>query len=93
MRMVVVLPAPLGPRKPKISPRRTVKLTRSTAVKLSNCLTNSTASMAWSLARAKCGVLCTILLLYLLFANQGDEGFFHAWAGLTQADHLDARRC
>jgi hypothetical protein len=28
MRMVVDLPAPLGPRKPKISPRRTSKLTR-----------------------------------------------------------------
>src|SRR5262245_30621508 len=31
MRMVVVLPAPLGPRKPTISPRSTSKLTRSMA--------------------------------------------------------------
>ncbi len=31
MRMVVVLPAPLGPRKPKISPRRTSTLRLSTA--------------------------------------------------------------
>src|SRR5207245_9555500 len=31
MRMVVVLPAPLGPRKPTISPRATSKLTRSMA--------------------------------------------------------------
>src|ERR1051325_5351937 len=33
MRMVVVLPAPLGPRKPKISPRSAVSDNRSTAVK------------------------------------------------------------
>src|SRR5512139_3916586 len=31
--MVVDLPAPFGPRKPKISPRRTVRLTRLTATK------------------------------------------------------------
>src|SRR5689334_19969828 len=31
MRMVVVLPAPLGPRKPTISPRATSKLMWSTA--------------------------------------------------------------
>src|SRR5512146_894555 len=30
--MVVVFPAPLGPRKPRISPRSTRKLTSSTAV-------------------------------------------------------------
>jgi hypothetical protein len=33
MRMVVVFPAPLGPRKPKTSPRRTSSERRSTAVK------------------------------------------------------------
>ena len=33
MRMVVDLPAPFAPRKPKISPRSTSKLMRSTAVK------------------------------------------------------------
>src|SRR5207245_3868174 len=33
MRMVVVLPAPLGPRKPWISPGSTERLTPSTAVK------------------------------------------------------------
>src|SRR5215217_2666576 len=33
MRMVVDLPAPLGPRKPSTSPRSTVKETSSTAVK------------------------------------------------------------
>ena len=33
MRIVVVFPAPFGPRKPKISPGATVRLSRSTAVK------------------------------------------------------------
>ena len=35
MRMVVVLPAPLGPRKPSTSPGLTSKLTSSTAVSAS----------------------------------------------------------
>jgi hypothetical protein len=34
MRIVVVLPAPFGPRKPRISPRSTRKLTSSTAMTL-----------------------------------------------------------
>src|SRR5215472_4482244 len=33
MRIVVDLPAPLGPRKPKISPGATSRVTRSTATK------------------------------------------------------------
>src|SRR5688572_27341487 len=33
MRMVVVLPAPFGPRKPKISPAAASRVSRSTAVK------------------------------------------------------------
>src|SRR3954453_18991784 len=37
--MVVVLPAPLGPRNAKISPRSTLKLTLSTAVKFPKVLT------------------------------------------------------
>jgi hypothetical protein len=38
MRMVVDLPAPLAPRKPKISPSRTVSETPSTALKAPKCL-------------------------------------------------------
>ncbi len=34
VRIVVVLPAPLGPRRPKISPSPTEKLTPSTALTL-----------------------------------------------------------
>ena len=46
--IVVDLPQPLEPRKPKISPRPMVKLTRLTAVKLPNRLVRSVASMAGS---------------------------------------------
>src|SRR5207245_10816321 len=46
MRMVVVLPAPLGPRKPWISPGSTERLTPSTAVRGPYVLTcDSTAIM------------------------------------------------
>src|SRR6185503_8492779 len=40
-RMLVVLPAPLGPRKPWISPAATSRLTPSTAVKAPYLLTRS----------------------------------------------------
>jgi hypothetical protein len=45
MRMVVDLPAPLGPRKPTTSPRATVKLTSSTAVKPSKRLVSPSISI------------------------------------------------
>src|SRR5450759_5461637 len=41
MRIVVVLPAPLGPRKPKTSPRRTERLRWSTASVLPKLLVSS----------------------------------------------------
>jgi len=46
--MVVVLPAPLGPRSPKISPGATSKLTPSTALvlALAYCLTRLVTAMA-----------------------------------------------
>src|ERR1700757_2317652 len=43
--IVVVLPAPLGPRKPKMTPSGTANEMRSTAVKPSKRLTRSRASM------------------------------------------------
>src|SRR3954469_1438242 len=46
--MVVDLPAPLLPRKPKISPRRTSKLTRSTATNRPNRRVSSRTAMAAS---------------------------------------------
>src|SRR5262245_42713782 len=44
--MVVVLPAPFGPRKPKISPGRTAKVTPSTAVKRPKPLVSPSTSTA-----------------------------------------------
>src|SRR4051812_28952117 len=46
--MVVDLPAPLLPRKPKISPRRTSKLTRSTATNRPNRRVSSRTAIAAS---------------------------------------------
>src|SRR3954468_17936217 len=46
IRMVVDLPAPLLPRKPKISPRRTSKVTRSTATNWPNRRVSSRTAMA-----------------------------------------------
>src|SRR5574341_1032132 len=45
-RMVVVLPAPSGPTRPKISPGGIDTPSRSTAVRLPNCLVRSLASTA-----------------------------------------------
>jgi hypothetical protein len=46
MRMSVDLPAPFGPRRPKISPSSTVKLSPFTAVKSPNFLTMFRTSIA-----------------------------------------------
>ena len=48
IRMAVVLPAPLAPRNPKISPRRTSKLMLSTAVKLPKRFTRFLTDIAMS---------------------------------------------
>src|ERR1035438_5085381 len=52
MRIVVDLPAPFGPRKPKISPFCTSKLTRFTAVKLPKRFSRffTTTAVSWLLA-------------------------------------------
>jgi hypothetical protein len=46
MRIVVVLPLPFGPRKPKISPLGTSKSTASTAVKSPKRFVSPRTSMA-----------------------------------------------
>jgi len=46
MRIVDVLPAPFGPRKPKASPGATSKSTASTAVKVPNFLVSARALMS-----------------------------------------------
>src|SRR5690349_12905381 len=48
MRMVVVLPLPLGPRNPKICPRSTLKAKSSTTMRLPKLLRNPRTSMAGS---------------------------------------------
>ena len=50
MRIAVVLPAPLAPRKPKISPLRTSKDMWSTAVKDPNFFVSPFTDMAYSLS-------------------------------------------
>jgi hypothetical protein len=52
MRIVLVFPAPLGPRKPNVSPRLMVKLTPLTASKSPKRLTSSCASRIGSLIMA-----------------------------------------
>ena len=48
MRMVVDLPAPLAPRKPKISPGSTSNVMPPTAVKAPKRFTRSRISTAWA---------------------------------------------
>src|SRR5262245_10503347 len=48
MRIVVVLPAPLGPRKPKTSPARTANDTPDTAVRFPKCLVSPSAERTTS---------------------------------------------
>ncbi len=50
MRMVEVLPAPLGPRKPNDSPAATSKSMPSTAVKLPKRLVSARAWMSGALS-------------------------------------------
>src|SRR5438045_4993693 len=58
--MTVVFPLPLGPRKPKISPFWTRKLTSLTAVKLPKRRTRCSAEMATS--PFACGAVATALI-------------------------------
>jgi hypothetical protein len=53
MLIVVVLPAPLGPRKPNTSPAATSKLTPRTASIASKDLRRSSTSMAMPLVRPR----------------------------------------
>src|SRR5271156_6476562 len=68
MRMVVDLPAPLGPRNPKISPGATSMETLSTATKSPNFLTR--LSM-WTAGPSRLGSTGD-----LLFSRESDEDVF-----------------
>src|SRR5690606_12858979 len=67
--IVVDLPAPLLPRKPKTSPRRTRKVTPSTATKPENTFVSLSASTANS----------SVTDLPLLFSHQRNEKIFEGW--------------
>src|SRR5487761_220639 len=60
LRNVVVLPAPLAPRKPKISPRSTAKLTPLTALTTPYRLTSCLASTAVDSPAALEVTVCTL---------------------------------
>src|ERR1700694_2533334 len=68
IRIVVDLPAPFGPRKPKISPRFTSSETLSTATKSPNRLVRRSR---WTAGPFALG--CTS---HLLFPRQYDENIF-----------------
>ena len=76
--MVVVLPEPFEPTKPKISPRSMVKLTRSTAVKSPKRQVSSRAVMTGSASAKWRGGICEpVVTGALLLGQQRHEGFFH----------------
>src|SRR6266566_6400761 len=81
--MTVVFPLPLGPRKPKISPFSTQKLTSLTAVKLPNLRTRCSAEMA---ARTgDCDSLAILSTRRFKFHIRGHPGE-HAARGVVDAD-------
>src|SRR5579885_31898 len=73
IRIVVDLPAPLGPRKPKISPLATCSETWSTATNSPKVLTRSWISTAWPFGEPLCGTLH--------LPNGLDEGAFEVRGG------------
>src|SRR5207247_7129544 len=84
IRMVVDLPAPLGPRNPKISPLLTLNEMWSTATKSPNRLTRSSTSTAQPVVSAA-GIVC---LLAFHESNGSDTtashfafGYLPSWAG------------
>src|SRR5260370_12966688 len=81
--MTVVFPLPLGPRKPKISPFSTRKLTSLTAVKLPKRRTRCSAEMATS--PFNCGVAATALIPRFQF-HIGSHAGKDAAGGIIDAD-------
>src|SRR5260370_2264088 len=81
--ITVVFPLPLGPRKPKISPFRTWKLTSLTAVKLPKRRTRCSAEMATS--PFVCGAAATASIPRFQFHIRGHAGKDTA-GGIIDAD-------
>src|SRR5215472_4166819 len=81
--MTVVFPLPLGPRKPKISPFSTRKLTSFTAAKLPNLRTRCSAEMAASMG--DCGSVVIVSTRRFKFHVRGHPGE-HAACRVVDAD-------
>src|SRR5713226_5719814 len=81
--MTVVLPLPLGPRKPKISPFSTRKLTSLTAVKWPKRLTKCSAEMAGA---AGFWVALAIRSISLFEFHVGSHASQHMAAGIIDAN-------
>src|SRR5436853_336315 len=81
--MTVVFPLPLGPRKPKISPFSTRKLTSLTAVKLPKRLTRCSAEMA---ASAGFSVRFAIGSISCIKFHVGSHAGKHVAAGIIDAN-------
>src|SRR5437879_1209026 len=81
--MTVVFPLPLGPRKPKISPLWTRKLTSLTAIKLPKRRTRCSAEMASS--PFVCGAVATASIPCFQFHIRGHAGKDPA-GGIIDAD-------
>src|SRR2546430_17711959 len=85
--MTVVFPLPLGPRKPKICPFSTRKLTSLTAVKLPKRLTRCSAEMA-----ASAGFIVTFAIgsISCFKVHVGSHAGKHVVAGIIDVNFFDA---
>ena len=86
MRMVVVLPLPLGPRNPKISPLRTCRETLFTTCLSPKCLFRPCTSMAYSELRQELSLQCDLQRL----AGMEHRGVVHRRLGDDHEDQLGA---
>src|ERR1700730_10531319 len=82
--MTVVLPLPLGPRKPKISPFSTRKLTPSTATKSPNRRTRFLAIMEDSSGRGPLSTGINLIRSFQLHVSR--HAATHATGGVIDAD-------
>ena len=94
--MVVDLPQPFEPRKPKISPRSIDSVTWSTATKLPNRRVKPLASIAISaLPAGRGGMINSVCPMPFFFRQQGDETFLqvgragsrHQFRGRSRRQH------
>src|SRR5580704_678166 len=83
IRIVVDLPAPFGPRNPKISPRVTSSETLSTATKSPNFLVRFSI---WTAGPEELGSMGRLVLARLILTNESDENIFEGWLNLLEVE-------